>query len=88
MLNVFIREPLASRALRQSYISSSSSPRRLDRLSTCEASLGAIFSGLGRRVGGGAPLVAAVENVVELGDWVSAFDADGHAEVFYMVRDR
>lgn len=87
MLNVFVRKPLASRALRQPYIPSSSSPCRLDLRSTGRAYLDAIFSGLGRRVVGGAPIVAAMKNMVELRNWVTTFDADGHAKVIYMVRD-
>lgn len=36
---------------------------------------------------GGAPIVAAMKNMVELRNWVATFDADGHAKVIYMVRD-
>lgn len=28
-----------------------------------------------------------MKNMVELRNWVTTFDADGHAKVIYMVRD-
>ncbi len=87
MLDVFIREPLASWTLGQSYVSPSNSPCRLDLRPARRASLCTILSGFNRGIGGGTPLVAAVENVVELRNWISAFDADGHAKVLHRVKD-
>ena len=88
MLHIFIRKPLAPRTLRQSHIPPRSPTRNLQfRLHfPCRASLNAIFGGfVGAGVGGGATFIATVEDVVELGNRVAAFDADGHARVIYMI---
>lgn len=86
MLDVFIRKSLATRTLRQPDISPSTSTFRLELAlrstlhirwsflwawSTCEVWDGGFRSG--RAFG-----IAAVEDMVELGDGVAAFDADWH----------
>jgi len=88
MLDIFICKPLAPRTLRQSNISTSNSIFRLELAlrsilcirgsflgarCTCEVRDG----GFGSRRD--AFVVAAVEDMVELGDWVAAFYADWHA---------
>ncbi len=87
MLDVFVRKSLTSRALRQPHISSSSSPSRFILCASRRASLNAVLSGFGRGFGGCTPLVATMENVVELGNGITAFYADGHAKSLYMMRD-
>lgn len=92
MLHIFVREPLAPRTLRQPYITPSRSAGLCLSSSftvwNCgvwrrEAGGGgrrfdtSIRTGFGDCVG---RLVAAtMEDVVELWDRISAFDADGHA---------
>ena len=85
MLHVFIREPFTSRALRQPYISPRSPYDSLLSQSICRAARCASPGRFGGRVGRGTPLVAAMEDVVELGDGIAAFDADGHASTIYMM---
>ena len=91
MFNIFIRKPLAPGTLRQSHIST---PSLLPTASfgNCPASIrefrssrpGASFNSFGsesrrsRSVGPSVAGVAAVRDVVELGDGVAAFDTDWH----------
>ena len=85
MLHIFIRKPLAPRTLRQPHVSSHSPTRwLLFRLHfPRRAPPGTIFSGFG----GNAALIAAMQDMVELGNRVAAFDADGHAKMVHIVRD-
>ena len=84
MLNIFVGESLASGTLRQAHISTPTSGgsrgEMLWRILPCYGrDWGCLlsFGILGRRAL--VRFVAAVEDVVELGDWIAAFDADGHA---------
>ena len=83
MLYIFVRKSLASGTLRQAHISTPTSGtfRRemLRRMLPCHGRDWGCFLGFdsGRRVL--VRFVAAMEDVVELGDWIAAFNADGHA---------
>ena len=85
MLDIFIRKPLAPWALRQPNVPSSSPLCGFLLRFIYRTSLGAILGSFGRGIGRSAPLVAAMEDVVELGNGVATFDADGHTKTLYMV---
>ncbi|KAL8970874.1 MAG: hypothetical protein Q9197_003583, partial [Variospora fuerteventurae] len=87
MLDILVREPFAPRTLRQPYIAAdhgrcslpfafTSRRSRVDRLLRRVR-----LSRLGRAVDGRRPArarIAAMENMVESGNWVATFYANGH----------
>ena len=83
MLDIFVRKPLASWTLRQAHICSSrSSVLRGDVLLcilTRHRRYRSCFWGVGSGRRALVRFVAAVEDMVQLGHWVAALDADGHA---------
>ncbi len=83
MLDVFVRKALAPRTLCQSDITASHGRGRLrfgpHRYLTLLCGAGGGWFGRlidGRRILGAC--VAAVKNMVESGDWIAAFNTDGH----------
>lgn len=83
MLYIFIRETLAARTLRQSYITANHGRRRLrfgpGRYVTLLCGIG--WSRFGGSIDGRRLLrtgFAAVKDMVESWDWIATFDTDGH----------
>lgn len=87
MLYILVREPLTPRTLRQSYVAASHGRRELRfAFTSSRPSVDLLLRRVGLRRFGrsvdGRRLawarIAAVEDMVESGDWVATFYADGH----------